>query len=133
MFCKLGSKRERNRLDACQEGNSAIAFYKKTKLIWRFFNNASAHSNRLIYYCCSTRGSAQTPISLPLDSPFYLIAYGGKTCQAVRGAMSSLEYIYYETEYLTLLSQNDYAGAHPFGATRDPHGHVIYYCYYRRK
>lgn len=113
-------------------GSSTMAFCKKTTLILRFFK-IFAYSNRRIYYCCSTRGSVQTPISLPLDWPFYLIAYGSKTCQAVRGAMSNLEYIYYETEYLTILTKNDYAGAHPYGVTRDPAGHVIYYCYYRRK
>ena len=90
-------------------------------------------SNRRIYYCCSTRGSAQTPINLPLVSPFYLIAYGSKICQSVRGAKASLEYIYYETEYLTMMTLNDYGGVHPYGATRDPRGHVIFYCYYRRK
>ena len=86
------------------------------------------YSNRCIYYCCSTRGSVQTPINLPLESPFYLTAYGSKTCQAVRAARSNLEYMYYETEYLTLLTKNDYAGAYPYGASRDAAGHVIYYC-----
>ncbi|CAH3044625.1 unnamed protein product [Porites lobata] len=87
-------------------------------------------SNTLIYYCCSTSGSAQYPISLPLESPFYLIAYGTRTCQAVRGAKSTLEYIYYETEIFTLMSMDDYGGAHPYGVAKGGKGHVIFYCYY---
>ncbi|KAL9956919.1 hypothetical protein ACROYT_G038479 [Oculina patagonica] len=109
--------------------NTAISYNKNSK--WGTVPKGVYDQNTRIYYCCSTRGSALSPISLPLDWPFYLIAYGSKTCQAVRGAMSNLEYIYYETEYLTILSKNDYAGAHPYGVTRDPVGHVIYYCYYR--
>lgn len=90
-------------------------------------------SNRRISYCCSVLGSTQTPIDLPLTSPFYLIAYGSKVCQLVRGAQSSLEYIFYETEYSTFMTKNDYGGAHPYGVTRDPQGQMIFYCYYRRE
>ena len=86
-----------------------------------------------MYYCCSTSGSAQHPISLPLESPFYLIAYGTRTCQAVKGAKSTLEYIYYETEIFTLMSMDDYGGAHPYGVAKGGKGHVIFYCYYTRK
>ena len=110
-----------------------MTFVRRRLYHCAFSTTAFSHLIRRIYYCCTTRGSAQAPISLPLDSPFYLIAYGSTTCQAVKGAVSSLEYIYYETEYLTILSKNDYYGAHPFDARRDPIGHVIYYCYYRRK
>ena len=90
-------------------------------------------SNRRISYCCSVLGSTQTPIDLPLTSPFYLIAYDSKVCQLVRGAQSSLEYIFYETEYSTFMTKNDYGGAHPYGVTRDPQGQMIFYCYYRRE
>ncbi|XP_022810555.1 uncharacterized protein LOC111347585 [Stylophora pistillata] len=87
----------------------------------------------LISYCCSVLGSTQTPIDFPLTSPFYLIAFGSRVCQLVRRAKASLEYIYYETEYSKFVMKNDYGGAHPHGVTRDPQGHMIFDCYYRRK
>ena len=96
-----------------------------------FFFHQQPHL--LLLQVCSTTGSTQTPISLPLDSPFYLIAYGSKTCQAVRGTKSTLEFIYYETEFFTVLSLNDYGGTHPYGASRGTTGHVIFYCYYTRE
>lgn len=36
-------------------------------------------------YCCSTKGDANTPISLPNTKPFYLMAYGSPQCQNVAG------------------------------------------------
>ena len=89
--------------------------------------------HRQIFFCCSTKGNTYAPINLPLTSPFYLIAYANKVCQAVRGAISTVEHIFYETEYYTLLTVNSYGGAHPYGVTATKFGHTIYYCYYTRK
>ncbi|XP_048576214.1 uncharacterized protein LOC5520256 isoform X2 [Nematostella vectensis] len=84
-----------------------------------------------IFFCCSTKGDKRTAIDLPLVSPFYLIAYASSSCQRVRGATATREFIYYETEYYTLSTKNDYGGAHPYRVTRSRYGHTIYYCYYK--
>ncbi|EDO47953.1 predicted protein [Nematostella vectensis] len=86
-----------------------------------------------IFFCCSTKGDKRTAIDLPLVSPFYLIAYASSSCQRVRGATATREFIYYETEYYTLSTKNDYGGAHPYRVTRSRYGHTIYYCYYKHK
>ena len=90
-------------------------------------------SCRTICFCCSTEGYWFQPISLPVASPFYLIAFGGKYCQKVHGARDTLEYIHYDTEYGTFTTANDYWGAHPHGVSKTHSGHTIYYCYYERE
>ncbi len=82
-----------------------------------------------IQFCCQTAGLTSTPIELPIDSPFYLMAFNNKVCQEVLKTIHTMEYIRYDTE--NDLNHNSQYWPYPFGADlRDPY---IYYCYYQGK
>lgn len=82
-----------------------------------------------IYFCCMTTGSVEKRVSLPVNKPFYLLAFESTTCQEVRGAVYSLEYVVFDTENSN--NQDARAYPYPYGANlRQP---TIYYCYYRGK
>ena len=40
-----------------------------------------------LFFCCSTTGSTNKPISLPNDKPFYLFAYQSIICQKVNSVL----------------------------------------------
>ena len=83
----------------------------------------------LIYYCCRTDGDKFTPMPLPLISPFYLKAYNSSECQRVEGAISTEEYILYDTEDES--NKDKRHGSYPYGArSKNPR---ISYCYYKSK
>ena len=82
-----------------------------------------------IYFCCQTFGSRSDPIELPIESPFYLIAYNSRSCQEVLKTIHTLEYIRYDTE--NDMNQDSQAHTYPYGA--DLSMPYIYYCYYRGK
>lgn len=79
-------------------------------------------------YCCSTKGDANTPISLPNTKPFYLMAYGSPQCQNVAGTRASMEFIKFDDNDRG--SENKFDGATPFGPSEDLFNTKIYYCYY---
>lgn len=80
-----------------------------------------------IYFCCMTTGSVEKRVSLPVNKPFYLLAFESTTCQEVRGAVYALEYVVFDTENSN--NQDARAYPYPYGANlRQP---TIYYCYYR--
>lgn len=82
-----------------------------------------------IKFCCQTVGSIDDPIELPIESPFYLIAFNNKRCQEVLKTIHTVEFIRYDTE--NDLNHNSQAYPYPFGADfPDPY---IYYCYYQGK
>jgi len=80
--------------------------------------------NTMIYFCCSLNGNKSQPISLPLEKPFYLLAYLSSDCQAVQGALSRSEQIYYDTDNGNILSP-----PYPYRASTS--SILIYYCYYQ--
>ncbi|XP_068672669.1 uncharacterized protein [Montipora foliosa] len=83
--------------------------------------------NTMIYYCCKSTGAAEKRIPLPVIKPFYLLAFDSPTCQEVKGAVYSLEYIVFDTENSNNSDAKVYP--YPYGAhLKDP---TIYYCYYR--
>ncbi|XP_067027270.1 uncharacterized protein [Acropora muricata] len=83
--------------------------------------------NTKIEFCCRTDGNKNKPVVLPTSRPFFLLAYKLPRCQMVKWAVSSLEWIYYDTE--DLLNDDDRGGRYPYNAaTSHP---TIYYCYYR--
>ena len=51
-----------------------------------------------LYYCCQNKREWYKPIKLPTEIPFYLLPFQSKNCQRVKWAVSSLEYIIYDTE-----------------------------------
>ena len=81
-----------------------------------------------INFCCQTFGSVSDPIELPIESPFYLIAYNSKNCQEVLKTLHTLEYIRYDTE--NDMNHDRQSHPYPYGADywSTPY---IYYCYYR--
>ena len=82
-----------------------------------------------IKFCCQTIGSTYDPIELPIESPFYLIAFNNKRCQEVLKTIHTVEFIRYDTE--NDLNHNSQSYPYPFGADlSDPY---IYYCYYQGK
>lgn len=83
--------------------------------------------NTLIRFCCATGGDKNEPILLPSKSPFFLLAYASKQCQMVKWAVTSEEWIHYNTEYWT--NDDEGKGAYPYDAGKQHP--TIYYCYYR--
>lgn len=83
----------------------------------------------LIYFCCKTTGSVMKRVSLPVNKPFYLLAFESSTCQEVHGAVYSLEYIVFDTEN----TNNGDARVYPYPYGADLKEPKIYYCYYRSK
>ncbi|KAK2550156.1 Zinc metalloproteinase nas-39 [Acropora cervicornis] len=80
-----------------------------------------------IDFCCSTDGNKDKPVVLPTKEPFYLLAYKLPRCQMVKWAVSTLEWIYYDTEHRR--NFDDREGAYPYNAATD--NPTIYYCHYR--
>ena len=79
-----------------------------------------------IFFCCQTKGVHSTPIKLPVNKPFYLIAVGAY-CQLVLNTVYTLEYIEYDTEDDN--NHDKVTSPHPFGANLvHPR---IYFCYYQ--
>lgn len=81
-----------------------------------------------ILYCCHTKGKWFQPILLPTEKPFYLLPYGSRNCQRVKGAISSLEYIEYDTEDDNNL--DEFNGSHVY-ADKIKSLPRIFYCYYQ--
>nr|XP_058952004.1 cubilin homolog isoform X2 [Pocillopora verrucosa] len=51
-----------------------------------------------INFCCRTDGDRDDPVLLPVKSPFFLLAYESAKCQMVKWAVSTVEWIHYDTE-----------------------------------
>jgi len=79
-----------------------------------------------IFFCCHTNGSFQKPIELPIDKPFYLIAFTPH-CQEVLNTVHTMEYIVYDTEDDNNHDNQTYP--YPYGADFKPPR--IHYCYYQ--
>jgi len=82
-----------------------------------------------IFYCCRTDGDILKPITLPVMSPFYLMAYNTSECQRVKGALATEEFIRHDTEDTN--NQDSMNGTHPFEEGKK--NITIMYCYYEGK
>ncbi|XP_067021068.1 uncharacterized protein [Acropora muricata] len=51
----------------------------------------------LLYFCCRSDGSADTPIELPMRLPFFLLKHASK-CQAVMGMRVIEEWLFWDCE-----------------------------------
>ncbi|KAK2547116.1 hypothetical protein P5673_033110 [Acropora cervicornis] len=51
----------------------------------------------LLYFCCRSDGSADTPIELPIRLPFFLLKHASK-CQAVMGMRVIEEWLFWDCE-----------------------------------
>ena len=91
--------------------------------------NGNYNQDTKIYFCCQTVGSSSTPVELPIDKPFYLIAFNNKQCQEVLKAIHTMEFIRYDTENTNNHDKQNY----PYPYSADLHLPYIYYCYYQGK
>ena len=82
-----------------------------------------------ISFCCRTNGNKSDPITLPVEKPFYLLAYGSSECQKVEGALGTEEYIQYDNE--DSKNSDEWEGSHPFMKYSRTTNMRIIYCYYR--
>ena len=80
-----------------------------------------------IDYCCQDEGYWFNSIELPVDRPFYLLPHKSPNCQRVKWALSSLEYIVYDTENYN--KSDTFSGSHVF-TNKVKSLPKIYYCYY---
>ena len=81
-----------------------------------------------ISYCCIDQGDWKQSIELPVNEPFYLLPHQSKNCQRVKGALSTLEHITYDTEDSN--NHDALQGSHAY--KDDVNGlPTIYYCYYK--
>lgn len=85
--------------------------------------------NTKIEYCCQV-GSSTASIELPVEKPFYLLPHNTNDCQRVKGAISTLEYIVYDTEEEN--NHDEFNQDHVF-TNKEKGLPKIYYCYYEGK
>ena len=79
-----------------------------------------------IFFCCQETRNPNIPMSLPVDQPFYLMAFKSSTCQKVKWATVSPEFVLYDTS--DFKNRDRFSGYCPFNATK--HNPKIHYCYY---
>lgn len=79
-----------------------------------------------LFYCCRTDGDKKKPMSLPLVTPFYLMAFNSSECQLVKGALATQEYIQFDDE--DELNKDTSNGTHPY--EKGKLNVTITYCYY---
>lgn len=87
-------------------------------------------SDTKILYCCNDQGDWKQSIDLPVHEPFYLLPYQSDDCQRVKGALSTLEYIAYDTEEDN--NHDDFQRSHAY-TTGEKGQPKVYYCYYKGK
>lgn len=85
-----------------------------------------------IFFCCRSDGPKAISINLPTTSPFYLLAHKYKSCQQVRLAVATSEWIYYDTEDDNGKRYNSIKPPAPYISEKKS-GYKVYYCYYRSK
>ena len=90
--------------------------------------DGSYSPDTLINYCCQIQGKWYSSIELPVQIPFYLLPYGSTNCQRVKWAISSLEYIVYNTE--DNKNNDKFTGSHVF-SDQVQSLPKVFYCYYQ--
>ena len=91
-------------------------------------NQGYSAQDTILHYCCQNQWKWYEAIELPTEKPFYLLPYGSQNCQRVKWAVSSLEYIIYDTED-TQPNWDQFNGHHVF-TDEVKSLPKIYYCYY---
>ncbi|KAJ7375367.1 hypothetical protein OS493_002119 [Desmophyllum pertusum] len=82
----------------------------------------------ILYFCCRSDGSAETPIELPMREPFFLLKHSS-SCQAVMGMRVTEEWLFWDCEDRE--NKNSYFGDIPESfMAKDI---KLYYCYYEKK
>lgn len=126
-----------------QKGSSCPVGMQRGSVLWDDENFSGMNKNNnsgslpagvynqdtKIFFCCQTYGYYFNPIELPIDKPFYLMAWKGH-CQYVLNTVHRKEYIVYDTEDDN--NHDKQTDPFPYGANFLPEPH-IYYCYYEGK
>ena len=79
-----------------------------------------------IVFCCQASQDPNIPISLPIDKPFYLMAFKSSVCQKVKWTTVTPQFIVYDTS--DYRNNNLFSNYTPFDGTKQ--NPKIYYCYY---
>lgn len=92
-----------------------------------------------IYFCCRGDGSAESPIQLPTEAPFYLFMFG-KSCQKVEGMFEKEHYFHFNEDVPPVMPWNKDDSIDGRPKYRPPHpkvdksgfekGIALSYCYY---
>ena len=82
----------------------------------------------VMYFCCRSDGSTETPIELPMREPFFLLKHSS-SCQAVLGMRVTEEWLFWDCE--DRKSKNSFDGEIPQSfIAKDV---KLYFCYYIKK
>jgi hypothetical protein len=81
-----------------------------------------------ISYCCNDQGDWRQSIELPIHQSFYLLPHQTNNCQRVKGALSTLEKITYDTEEVN--NYDEFQGRHAYTDALKGKP-TVYYCYYK--
>ena len=90
-------------------------------------DDSDSYGSTTIKYCCQEHGYWFNSIELPVDRPFYLLPHKSPHCQRVKWALSSLEFIVYDTENEN--NNDKFSGSHVYAEEVESLP-KIYYCYY---
>ena len=92
------------------------------------FGSPGNNHKTKIFYCCNDQGDWRQSIELPIHESFYLLPYEFKHCQRVKGALSTLQSITYDTEQDNNYDTFDASHAYTDKQKTNP---TVYYCYYK--
>ncbi|GFN76800.1 MACPF domain-containing protein 4 [Plakobranchus ocellatus] len=84
--------------------------------------------NTRIEYCCRNDSLPTIPISLPTESPFYLLRHS-RTCQRVQNMNTVEEFVYWDEQYVLISYDIKSGGYHPFD-DGNSYNHKLHFCYY---
>ena len=90
--------------------------------------DSNSYGSTTIKYCCQEHGYWFNSIELPVDRPFYLLPHKSPHCQRVKWALSSLEYIVYDTE--NYYNRDTFTASYVFSNENESLP-KIFYCYYQ--
>ena len=87
--------------------------------------DGSYGKDTIVYFCCRSDGSAETPIELPMRDPFFLLKHSSK-CQAVMGMGVTEEWLFWDCE--DKKNKNVWSGNLPESLVAKDI--KLYFCYY---
>ncbi|XP_048578888.1 uncharacterized protein LOC5515676 [Nematostella vectensis] len=84
--------------------------------------------NTKVEYCCNANGNPHHAVTLPVNKPFYLYAYGSNECQTIKGAHVKKELVHFDENNQAF--HDGEGGANPFNGGLGTKSHRLTYCYY---
>ncbi|EDO43732.1 predicted protein [Nematostella vectensis] len=74
------------------------------------------------------KGNPHHAVTLPVNKPFYLYAYGSNECQTIKGAHVKKELVHFDENNQAF--HDGEGGANPFNGGLGTKSHRLTYCYY---